>query len=236
LKCFGHIRIFSDEYEWKRALIDHIYSKLVNIVKIKGRAVVALSGGSTPYPIYESLANDVRCNAEVATLLQFVDFILVDERLVPMCHPDSNGGRLINLWKDLPLKLHIVDDKLSPPIAALVYDCRIKDLIGDQKGIDIALLGMGVDGHTASLFPNSFGLNELDANFYLNQRDDGTFRFSLSFKALREATERIVILSGKEKLAILKEMLSTDARKYPITRLMFDQGTALQWFYLSSND
>lgn len=236
MKSFGQIQIFVDEYEWKKALINHFYSKLANIITIKGRALVALSGGSTPYPIYECIADDVRSNPRIASLLQVVDFILVDERVVPLVHPDSNGGKLKSLWEGLPLRLHLIDEKLEPTHAALEYENCIKELIGLHSGIDIVLLGMGVDGHTASLFPNSKGLDELNALFLLNERTDGAFRYTLSFKALREATERIVILSGKEKMAVFKELISTEARQFPIERLMFDQGSVLQWFYLLSND
>lgn len=236
MKNFGQIRIFATEFEWREELIQYFYSQLINVVKFKGRAIVALSGGSTPYTIYERLAHDVRTDPSIAALIQAVEFILVDERVVPLAHPDSNGGKLKKLWQGLPLKLHLIDETLDPAKAALTYENHIKELLDHQKGLDLVLLGMGTDGHTASLFPGSKGLEEKNALFMLNVKPDGVLRYTLSFKALREANERIVLLSGKEKLSILNEMLQTDGVKFPIEKLMFDQGSVLKWFYLRSHD
>jgi 6-phosphogluconolactonase len=236
MKNFGQIRIFHDKNEWYEMIINDLYYKIDKIVCTKGKAVVALSGGSTPYPIYKRIASDVINKPRISTLLKFVDFILVDERPVTLDHPDSNGGKLLELWSGLPLRFHLIDDNIEPFKAALEYEKCIIKLLGNQNSIDIILLGMGADGHTASLFTESQGLNELNSLFFVNQKKDGSIRFTLSLKALNEANERIVMLSGKEKMDVFKAMISCRNNKYPIEALMVEQSTTLQWFFLIGND
>lgn len=184
-------------------LADFVVAILGRAIAERGRASIALSGGSTPEPLYRALARqDLAWSAVTA--------VLVDERFAPPSDPASNEGfvrrtlaqdsaasiRLIGLWRD--------GASLDEAAAA-----ASRDLSTIERPFDVVILGMGVDGHTASWFPGASGLEAaLDpaapAVAAIRAPDNSVAgavkeRLTLSFPALRDARCSILMMIGENK-------------------------------------
>ena len=111
--------------------------------------------------------------------------------------------------------------EVDPEAAAREYGQQLKAAFAD-KGLDLVLLGMGDDGHTASLFPNTSALNETDhrcvAHFVEKSTTGKSWRITLTAPFINRASEVIVMMAGLSKAPALKEVLDgpTDARRLPI--------------------
>ena len=117
----------------------------------------------------------------------------------------------------------------------LEYKLRILDIVKCNNQalpvFDLVFLGMGNDGHTASLFPNSEALtNNSDIVVINNVKDKYHERITLTFPVLRAAKHKMVPIKGKEKTEILNQMIITKQTAYPIERLMVGNDTNLEWF------
>jgi len=151
------------------AAADRIVASARNAIRRRGRCVLALSGGSTPRLVYPLLASRPRID-----LVDWsrVEFFWGDERGVPPDHPDSNFGLARGLLLDqLPrVRLEAVHrmpaDAADPDAAAARYEAELGRVLGVRPGgtrrprFDLVWLGMGPDGHTASLFPGADALSE----------------------------------------------------------------------------
>lgn len=133
-------------------------------IAARGRFVLALSGGSTPLPLYTAMARQGFGVPGGATL-----FFMGDERLVPVGDPRSNFGAISPLLftpSDIPVgNIRPMPVEIGPPqAAAQAYEQELRQTIetapGEIPRFDLILLGMGPDGHTASLFPGSPALDE----------------------------------------------------------------------------
>jgi 6-phosphogluconolactonase len=151
------------------AAADRVVASARNAIRRRGRCVLALSGGSTPRLVYPLLASSPRID-----LVDWsrVDFFWGDERGVPADHPDSNFGLARRLLLDeLPgVRREAVHPMpagaAGPEAAAARYEATIGRVLGVRPGstrrprFDLVWLGMGPDGHTASLFPGAAALSE----------------------------------------------------------------------------
>lgn len=173
----------------------------------QGTIRIGLSGGSTPGALYKALAQ------EKDLPFERIEFYQVDERYVPKDHVDSNY-RLISetLLKPLAQRFkafHFFDTSLALPASLQKYEEALQVIPGNQ--LDLIILGIGPDGHTASLFPHSPALQEkikLTAHtttdqFAIHDRLTVTFPFILKSKQI------LVLLKGKEKQSIVDELLSS---------------------------
>lgn len=178
----------------------------------QGRFTVALSGGSTPRSLYSLLAKDYADFAWSRTFLFFGD-----ERHVPPDHPDSNY-RMVNeaLLTKVPIpggNVHRVRAE-SPAAAAAAseYEERLRSFFELQPGefprFDLILLGMGPDGHTASLFPDSEGLKEQSRLVIANWVEKfKTHRITFTFPVLNHAAEVMFLASGADKADMVRQVL-----------------------------
>ena len=183
-----------------------------SLISIAQRGVfnLALSGGSTPGPVYELLAADgeidwSRCN-----------IFLSDERCVPPDHAESNyrlvRETLLDRLPHPPALVARMAGELQPQAAARAYEQTIRETIpADETGIpqfDLILLGMGDDGHTASLFPGSRALQITDrlvAADYVSKFD--AFRLTLTYPLLNAGRHVLILVSGASKAATLHSVL-----------------------------
>jgi 6-phosphogluconolactonase len=170
-------------------------------VAARGRFLVALAGGSTPRGAYELLAGDV--------FAPRVDWARVhvfwgDERCVPPDHTDSNYRMAREALLDrIPISagnVHRMRGELVPEAAADAYEAELDEVLGAEGRFDLVLLGMGVDGHTASLFPGTQALEERErrvAAYYVEKL--GAWRVTLTLPALNAARRVLFLVGGAGK-------------------------------------
>ncbi|GIU91927.1 MAG: 6-phosphogluconolactonase [Acidimicrobiia bacterium] len=175
------------------------------------RANLGLAGGSTPRPVYEQMSWS-RLEWEE------VDLWLSDERWVPPDHPDSNGRMVAEaLASRVGAVFHrpLYSDLLQPEDSAAHYEAGLRRLF-DRP--DLVLLGMGEDGHTASLFPDTDALHAPPDRWYvanwIPQLD--AWRLTATPALIRRAHRIIVLVTGSAKAELVAEVLEGDPSRYPI--------------------
>lgn len=174
-----------------------------------GKFSVALSGGSTPQALYQLLAAEpFRSQVDWTK----VHIYFGDERCVPPDHPDSNYrmARLAML-DALPIardNIHRMKGEDPPHAAAIEYGKLLKDKFGDG-GCDLTLLGMGDDGHTASLFPGTVALDETEHRCVANYVEKlNAWRITMSAPFLNRSKAVLILTAGSGKARRIHEVLS----------------------------
>jgi 6-phosphogluconolactonase len=181
-----------------------------------GRFAVALAGGSTPQSAYELLADAYRDDLDWGKVHTFFG----DERGVPPDHEDSNY-RTANeaLLSRVPVgSVHRMRGELPPSEAAAEYERELRGFFGGPPVFDLVLLGVGEDGHTASLFPRTPALDATDRFAVENPVEKlGTTRITLTAPTINAARNVAFLVSGGDKAEALKEILegNADPRDYP---------------------
>lgn len=165
------------------------------------RASLGLAGGSTPRATYERLRNS---HIDWSN----VDAWLSDERWLPPDHMDSNGRMAREALLDwVPARFHkIAWGEERPPQAAAEEYASILGTIHDPRP-DIVLLGMGDDGHTASLFPGTAALDELEHDYVANLVPGKGWRLTATIPLLHRARHLIFLVSGEAKAEVLARVL-----------------------------
>jgi len=188
-------------------------------VKERGIFTVALSGGETPVEFYQRLADSKNLFPWSRTHI-----FLADERFVPFDHPDSNYGMI---RKDLlarislpPQNVHTIQIYHTPEISAEKYEEDLRMFFNLEKGnfpeFDLIILGIGKDGHTASIFPGDTELletNHLAEAVYLDELKHD--RVTLTLSVINRARQVIFLVSGEEKSEIMKEVLEKPESNLP---------------------
>ncbi len=202
-----------------------------------GRFAVALSGGSTPKALYSLLASpDYRERIDWACVHLFWG----DERCVPADHAESNfrmvKEALLSKIQIPGQNIHRMAGEKEPNEAAADYEGELRDffkLAPDQlPRFDLILLGFGEDGHTASLFPGTTALNELDhlvAAPYVEKFK--THRLTLTLPVINNAAQVSFLVAGASKSAIAGHLFGADSKSfdYPAGRVQPSNGQ-LTWF------
>lgn len=227
-------------------------------VEKHGSFTVALSGGNTPRPMYEALAR-----SPFNTRMPWRDIHLFwgDERCVPSDHPDSNFANAFRtLISKVPVpsqNVHRIPAELNPPEdAAKAYEKILGEFFGSFvktvrhsqamsggqpfPSFDLILLGVGKDGHTASLFPNDHALNERK-RWVVSVRDPSSCppvpRITLTLPVINSAECVLFLVSGAEKREVIRSILEDSGpvtRSYPAARVnpegrvvwLIDEGAA----------
>jgi 6-phosphogluconolactonase len=181
-------------------------------IQEQGRFSLALSGGSTPLPLYERLAQE-----EYDHSLDWsrIHFFWGDERTVPQDHPESNyfqaAEALLSPRKIPEKNIHRVQGELEPVFAAEEYQHELRDWFQHSPPrFDLVLLGLGGDGHTASLFPGTEVMTspqdyDLVAAIHVPRLD--TWRITFTTKLINFARLVMFIVSGRSKAEILFKVL-----------------------------
>ncbi len=190
----------------------------------RGRFSVALSGGSTPGALYRLLTEGpYRSQIPWA----HVHLFWADERCVPPDDPGSNywlaNEALIAHVPIPPENVHRVLGELEPEAAAPAYDRELRHFFcSPRPQFDLVLLGLGSDGHTASLFPNSKALEETErlavatTAFYDNRPAE---RVTLTLPALNAARQALFLVSGREKAEVVQAVLADEEEHLPARRV-----------------
>jgi len=189
---------------------------------------VALAGGSTPKALYELLASEAYRSRVDWTK---VEVFFGDERNVPPDHKDSNYRMAHQaLLSKVPIpgdNVYRMAGDLDANEAAKEYGQVLKEKFGDG-GIDMVLLGMGDDGHTASLFPDTAALDERKHRAVANYVPKlNTWRITLSAPFINRSREVLVLVAGASKAARVQEVLEgpPDPRRLPVQLIAPPEGT-----------
>jgi 6-phosphogluconolactonase len=181
-------------------------------VKERGGFAVAVSGGSTPRPMHRMLAAEPY-RSEI--LWQKTSFFWVDERCVPVTDEASNyGAAKADLLGKVPIpvgQIHPMPVEMAPDDGALKYERVISDFFrlgeGHVPPFDLIFLGIGVDGHTASLFPGQKVLKEKKRWVVaVKGGQPNVDRLTMTFSLLNQARQIVFLVSGKRKTAVLKTL------------------------------
>jgi 6-phosphogluconolactonase len=227
------IKIVSDNSELNRAAAKEFKSLAESAVTARGRFSVALSGGNTPRSVYQLLAQEYK----TALPWDKIHIFFGDERSVPPDRPDSNYRMAKEaLLSQVPIpacNVHRIRAELEPEAAAQDYENQLRDFFRPANNswprFDLIWLGLGDDGHTASLFPGSTALEEksrLVAATWVEKMK--TFRISLTYPVLNHAAEVEFLVSGSGKAKILNDILSSPgAAAFPAQRIKPENGRLL---------
>jgi 6-phosphogluconolactonase len=233
------IRICEDADELSIAVAEAFVARAGEAIARTGRFTVALAGGSTPKRLYQLLADPpYRDRIDWSKLECFWN----DERAVPPDHPDSNFRLAWEPWLSrVPVaeaRIHrMPGEAADADQAALDYQQQIADALGvvadgPPPAFDLMLLGIGEDGHTASLFPNTAALDETSRWVVANsvpQRQ--MYRLTMTLPLLNRARHVIFLVTGASKAAVVREILAgpADPRRLPAQAV---QPTAGQLLWL----
>jgi 6-phosphogluconolactonase len=214
----------------RQSLIDRaltlILEKIQQAIRERGLCTIALSGGSTPKPLYEAIAQQ-------SLPWEKIHVFWGDERYVPPDHPDSNQRMARLAWLD---RVNIPAANIHPMpteagdanIDAQKHETDLQQWFDLSTGkfpvFDIVLLGIGDDGHTASLFPHTEALKVRDRLVTVGNKD-GQPRITFTYPLLNQARCVIFLVSGESKRPALAEIFapSGDEMTYP-ARLIQPQG------------
>ena len=185
-------------------------------VQARGIARIAISGGSTPKAVFELLADPAQPFLNTVPWDK-VQLFWVDERCVPPDNPESNYGVCRDLLlSKVPIpaaNVFRMEGELDPEEAASRYESTLRNTLklegAESPAFDLVALGMGPDGHTASLFPNTAALNEMSRLVVANhvaQKD--TWRITLTWPVINNAAEVAFEIEGPEKKDVLAEVLT----------------------------
>lgn len=205
------LQVLDDTEALAQAAADRFVAASEEAIENRGRFTVALSGGSTPQGAYSRLADP-----SLATKVSWrnVEIFWGDERCVPPDHPDSNY-RMVRktLIQKVPIpqtNVHRIQGELDPDLAAEAYEEQLRSVFGtkDRPRFDLILLGLGKDGHTASLFPGSQALRETRrwvAAVFVESLE--AWRVTLTPPVLNSARQLSFLVAGKSKAKRLHEVL-----------------------------
>lgn len=223
----------------KAALIERsleiVLSKIQTAIQERGQATIALAGGSTPKPLYEAL-----CTQDLPW--EKIHVFWGDERYVPADHPDSNEGMARHAWLDkvdIPAaNIHPMSTSGENPAAdAQKHEDELREFFkvaeGEFPHLDVVLLGIGDDAHTASLFPHTDALQLTDRLVTVGNKD-GQPRITFTAPLINHASCVIFLVAGASKRPALDQIFSSDADAltYP-ARLIEPQGEL--WWLLDES-
>jgi 6-phosphogluconolactonase len=190
----------------------------------RGRFLMAVSGGKTPWLMLRALADE-------ALPWEKVHIVQVDERVAPSGHRDRNLTHLREtLLEHAPLReeqiysMRVEASDLET--AAATYAQTLRDIGGTPPMLDLVHLGLGPDGHTASLVPGDPVLKVVDRDVAITQVYQGRQRMTLTYPALNRSRDILWVVTGTEKVPMLKRLLHGDP-SIPAGRIRRDSAVIL---------
>ena len=224
------LKIFQDKSHISAAAAEMFISIAQQAIKENGKFTVSLTGGTSPEALYNLLAS--------ASYRDKIDWTKVyifwgDERWVPLADDKSNA-KMTNrtLLDKVPVPkddiFFMYADDQKPEEFAAEYEQHIRQVLGPSLSFDLILLGMGAEGHTASLFPYEPVLTEtqklVDA-YYLKSQN--MYRITLTAPLINKAKNVIVMLFGAEKAEALHQVLEGERNTnlYPAQLIQPENGT-----------
>jgi 6-phosphogluconolactonase len=203
-----------------------VLAKLQAAIQSRGQFTLALAGGNTPKPLYEAMSTQ-------SLPWENIQIFWGDERYVPADHPDSNQRMARQTWLDkvnLPeSNIHpMLTEAGNPQVDAERHEAELRRFFGLSAGefpiFDVILLGIGDDGHTASLFPHTEALQVRDRLVTVGNKD-GQPRLTFTVPLINHARCVVFLVEGENKRSALKQIFAPEADEmnYP-ARLIQPQG------------
>ncbi len=229
------VRVLATPQELFQAAAKMFVSKANAAVERQGRFTVALSGGSTPKGLYTLLATDFQSSIPWERIF----FFWGDERHVPPGHPDSNYRMAYTaLLSKVPVPpqnvFRIPAEDQNPDAVAEAYEKTLRGFFqlrpGQLPRFDLLLLGMGPDGHTASLFPGTRALEERARLVAPNWVEKfKAYRITLTLPALNHSACIVFLVSGEDKATTLRSVLegNSSAEQLPASMVRPTDGRLL---------
>ncbi|MDJ0620922.1 MAG: 6-phosphogluconolactonase [Calothrix sp. MO_192.B10] len=228
------IEVLADKGALVARALDLILSRMETAIQQRGQFTIALSGGSTPKPLYEAIAQQ-------KLPWDKIHVFWGDERYVPPNHPDSNELMARNAWLnkvDIPAaNIHpMPTNDADPASAAAKYEQHLHAFFHTSPGhfpaLDVVLLGMGDDAHTASLFPHTEALKVRDRLITVGNKD-GNQRLTFTYPFINAARCVMFVVGGANKRPALAQVFAPEAdnSQYP-SRLIQPQGEL--WWLLDA--
>jgi 6-phosphogluconolactonase len=222
--------VCSDTDELGRKAAAEFVGAAQQAIREDGRVSVALSGGSTPRVLYERLAAPQFSDR---IPWERVHLFWGDERCVPPDHADSNY-RMVReslLSKiEIPAgNVHRMAGEKEPRAAAAEYEAQLREFFALAPGawpcFDVILLGVGEDGHTASLFPGTEALNETQRLVVANYVPKlNAYRLTLTLPVLNRGRCILFLVAGSSKAGVIRQILGGETQKNEITSTSHDHG------------
>jgi len=224
------IKVFESIEDLSRAAADYINELSRTAITNKDVFYVTLAGGSTPKKLYELLATDYRDKIDWAKWQVFFS----DERFVPLDDENSNFGLAYKtLLSKVPVPaehVHVIHEEAdSVSMAAAAYEADIKAVLKDEP-FDLILLGLGSDGHTASLFPGKPALQETEKLVVASEPGilpPPVERITLTLPLINSAKNVAFLAAGADKTEMVKQ--ATQGGDIPAAKVHLASGEAV-WF------
>jgi 6-phosphogluconolactonase len=214
------VQVFADDESTAQAAAKWIAADAIAAVAARGTFVMAVSGGHTPWIMLRALANE-------AVPWEHVHVVQVDERVAPTGNADRN---LTHLQESLlehspirPEQIHAMPVE-SPDLeaAAEQYASTLREIAGSPPTLDLVHLGLGPDGHTASLVPRDPVLDVTDRDVALTGVYQGRRRMTLTYPIINRARRILWLVTGSEKVGMLARLRKSDA-SIPAGRIRQDR-------------
>ena len=212
------IRVCADQEALSLAAAELFTAEARQAVEARGRFIVALSGGSTPQRTYELLSQK-----PFRELVPWQDIHVFwgDERCVSADDPRNNARMARQAMLDhVPVpfeQVHPMVCNSSTPVAVAAYEALLRDFFADGRSrFDLVLLGLGENGHTASLFPGTSALEERQ-RWVAEVTEEDLHRLTLTTAAINQAVLVVFLVSGIDKAPILRKVFTAtdDLRSIP---------------------
>ncbi len=207
MEAAPEVRVFPSPHALAEEAVVCMRRIALQAVAARGRFTLALSGGRTPQDLYTLLAKG---GAETLPYDR-MEVFWSDERVVPPDHPESNYALAWRTWLSrVPLptaRIHRVPAEADPGEAAARYEATLRKVLGDPPRLDLVLLGVGRDGHTASLFPGHPALEDDRLVVASTAPVPPRRRITFTLRVIRLASRVLVLASGGDKAQAVRRAL-----------------------------
>ncbi len=224
------MRIAETADELARGVADALAKRVAQTLQQQRAFSLVLAGGNTPRALYRLLAKEYRQQIDWGRVHLFWG----DERYVPHDHPASNFRMtyetLIAPLNIPPEKIHpMPTDVTNPYDAACLYEQELRTFFGGIPRFDLVLLGMGADGHTASLFPGAATLKERERWVAVGEAPvEPRVRLTLTLPVLNAAQAVYFLVTGADKAETVRRVLMEDT-PLPAALVLPEQGELVWW-------
>lgn len=237
MNCDYSVKIYDHTTDLVAELADELFEEAEKKLKTGGKLNIALSGGTTPDFFYKYLA---KTDSPKSSLLNSIKLFWVDERCVPPESKDSNFRKVKNILiekRDIdPENIFRIRGEAAPEEEALRYSKVLKENLPEKNSFpffDIIFLGLGTDGHIASLFPESPLLNEKKKLAAVAvSPENGIKRITLTLPVINNAGKIIFLVTGAKKRNIVRTLCSSESRSnilYPAS-MVKKMGNKVEWY------